>query len=143
MELENTLHSAMRNKDDQTRDTIRMVFAAIKMAEIETRKPLDEPGIISILQKEVKIRRETMHELINTDRTELVKKATDEVKILERFLPVQMDDTALVTLVKKVIQEVDAITPADMGKVMKVVLPLIKGQATPDRVSAVVKQLLT
>jgi uncharacterized protein YqeY len=73
----------------------------------------------------------------------LIKKANDEVKILERFLPSQMDDSALIALIQKVIQEIGATTPADMGKVMKVVLPQIKGQATPDRVSSMVKNLLT
>lgn len=141
--LEETMHDAMRNKDDLIRDTIRMVFSSIKQLEVESRKTLDDPDILAILQKEVKIRKETISELEGTDRTDLINKAYSEIAILEKFLPVQFSDEEITILARKAIQEVSASNPADMGKVMKSLLPLLKGQALPDRVSRIVKQLLT
>lgn len=142
-ELEKLLHESMRNKDDMTKNTVRMVLASIKMAEIDGQKPLDEQGIVSVLQKEVKIRKETMSELKDTDRKDLVEKAEAELKILEKLLPTQMSDDDIKILAQKVIAEISASAPGDMGKVMKYLLPLVKGQAAPDRVSAIVRQLLS
>lgn len=142
-ELENILHESMRNKDDMTKNTIRMVLASIKMAEIDGQKPLDEQGIVAVLQKEVKIRKETISELRDTDRKDLIEKAEAELLILERLLPAQMSDDDIKILAKKVIAEISASAPGDMGKVMKNLLPLVKGQAAPDRVSAIVRQLLS
>ncbi len=142
-ELENLLYEAMRNKDELTKNTVRMVLSSIKLAEIETQKPLDDQGIVSVLQKEVKMRKETINELKESDRKDLVEKAEMEIKILEKFLPAQLSEEEIAILAQKVIAEVSATTPSDMGKVMKNLLPLIKGQAAPDRVSTVVKQLLS
>jgi uncharacterized protein YqeY len=142
-ELENLLHEAMRNKDELTKNTVRMVLSSIKFAEIETRKPLDDQGIISVLQKEVKMRKETINELEDADRSDLIEKAEAEMKILEKFLPAQLSDEDIKAMAQKVMADVAATTPADMGKVMKNLLPLIKGQAAPDRVSSIVRQLLS
>jgi hypothetical protein len=142
-ELENLLHESMRNKDELTKNTVRMVLASIKQVEIDSRKPLDDQGILSVLQKEVKIRKETIAELKDTDRKDLIDKAEAEIKVLEKFLPAQLSDEDIKKMAQKVIADVAASTPADMGKVMKNLLPLIKGQAAPDRVSSIVRQLLS
>ena len=76
--LENDLHEAMRRKDELTRDTLRIALSSIKLAEVESRKALDDAGVLSILQKEVKIRKETVGELQNTGRSDLVEKAKQE-----------------------------------------------------------------
>lgn len=140
--LENTMHEAMRNHDELTRNTMRLVLAAIKQAEVESRSSVDEQGILAILQKEVKIRTETIKELANANRSDLVDQAVKETEILNRFLPQQLTDEELSSITSKAIKEVGASSPADMGKVMKVLLPSIKGQAQPDRVSRIVKELL-
>ena len=131
--LESTMHEAMRNKDDITRDTIRMVFSAIKQVEVETRKPVDDQSILAILQKEVKIRTETISELALSDRKDLVEKAKAEISILEKFLPAQLSDEDLASIIDNVMKELSASSPADMGKIMKTVLPMVKGKAQPDR----------
>ncbi len=143
LDLEQTMHEAMRKKDDLTRDTLRMVFSSIKQVEVETRKSLEDQDILSILQKEVKIRKETISELSATERIDLLNKAESEIAILEKFLPAQLSDEEITNLAKQVIKEVSASSPADMGKVMKILLPLVKGRALPDRISRIVKQILT
>jgi len=142
-DLEQTLHEAMRTKDDLTRDTIRLVFSSIKQAEVETRKTLQDQDILSILQKEVKIRKETISELGESNRPDLIQKSESEIAILDKFLPVQLSDEEITTLVNQVMQEIGATNLADMGKVMKLLLPLVKGRAPLERVSLIVKQLLS
>jgi len=141
-QLEETMHNAMRAKDDQTRDTIRMVFSSIKQLEVESRSVLDDSEILSILQKEVKIRNETISELSNSNRSDLIEKAKAEIEILSKFLPAQLTDEELSEIAKKTIVEVSASNPSDMGKVMKALLPAVKGRAQPDRVSRIVKDIL-
>ena len=140
--LESTMHEAMRAKDVITRDTIRMVFSAIKQVEVETRQVVDDTAILSILQKEIKIRTETISELSSSDRTDLIEKAKKEISILERFLPKQLTDEDLSAIIRKVMNDLSASNPSDIGKVMKTVLPMVKGQARPDRVNRIVKELL-
>jgi hypothetical protein len=140
--LEETMHEAMRNRDELTRNTIRLVLAAIKQVEIDSRIKLDDAGMLAVLQKEVKIRNETISELSGANRDDLVAKANAELEILSKFLPAQLSDEDLIAIARKKISEISASTPADMGKVMKELLPLVKGQAQPDRVSRVVKDLL-
>ena len=141
-QLEETMHNAMRAKDDQTRDTIRMVFSSIKQLEVESRSVLDDSEILSILQKEVKIRNETISELSNSNRSDLIEKAKAEIEILSKFLPAQLTDEELSEIAKKTIVEVSASNPSDMGKVMKALLPAVKGRAQPDRESRIVKDIL-
>lgn len=140
--LVSTMHEAMRAKDEITRDTIRMVFSAIKQVEVETRQVVDDTAILSILQKEIKIRTETISELSSSDRTDLIEKAKKEISILERFLPKQLTDEDLSAIIRKVMNDLSASNPSDIGKVMKTVLPMVKGQARPDRVNRIVKELL-
>lgn len=140
--LEETMYGAMRKKDDLTRDTMRLVFAAIKQSEVESRVTLDDQGILTILQKEVKIRNETIKELSASNRLDLVDKATAEIEILNKFLPTQLSDEELEVITRQVIADLAASNSSDIGKVMKVILPLVKGQALPDRVSKMVKVLL-
>jgi uncharacterized protein YqeY len=142
-QLENTLYDAMRKKDDLLKNTIRMVLSAVKLSEVETGKLLDDPGILSVLHKEVKIRKETITELADTDRSDLVAKAEVELKILESFLPAQATDEEIYQAARQVIRDTDSKSPSDMGKVMKQIIPLLAGKATPDRISAIVKALLS
>lgn len=141
--FEEAMFDSMRKKDDLTRDTLRLVLTSIKQAEVDARKPLDDAGILTIIQKEVKIRKETLSELEGSGRIDLIEKAQSEIKVLERFLPAQLSDQELSSLALKVIKEVSANTPSDMGKVMKSLLPLVQGKATPDRVSQIVRKLLS
>ena len=140
--LEKTMHDAMRNKDEITRDTIRVVLSSIKFSEIEVGKPLEENGILSIIQKEVKIRKETISDLDGTDRYDLVEKAQQELEVLEKFLPTQLSDDEIEKFAREVIENTAAKNPSDMGKVMGTLIPKLAGQAPPDRISQVVRKIL-
>ena len=142
-QLENDLHESMRARDELRKDTIRMILSSLKMAEIEAQKPMDDQGILNTIQKELKIRKETIKELESANRGDLVDKAVAEIAILEKYLPRQMSDEEISLLARSAIAETGATKIADMGKVMKILLSKVTGVATPDRVSAIVKQLLS
>ncbi len=140
--LENALKEALRSGDEVRKRTVRMVRAAIKQAEVDRQTVLDEAAVISILQKEVKKRREALEEAKRAHRDDLVQEAEAEIAVLEEFLPEAMSEGELRALAEAVIAEVGAESPADMGKVMKVLMPRVAGRAPGGQVSQVVRALL-
>jgi uncharacterized protein YqeY len=140
--LETALREAMRAKNDVALRTIRSVISAMKMAQIEKGKPLDESGISAILQKEVKSRRESIADAEKAGRPDLVDANKAEIVILEGFLPEQLSESELENLVRQAITDVQASSPTDMGKVMKILLPKVQGRVAGDLVSQCVRRLL-
>ncbi len=140
--LNDMLHDAMRNKDEVSRNTVRMVLTSLKLAEVEKNQPLDDAGIMSLIQKEIKMRHESIADFIKGNRPDLVENNEKEIKVLEQFLPKQLSDDEVKAIVDSAIKEVGAASIADMGKVMKTILPKIQGKASSDRISTFVKELL-
>jgi uncharacterized protein YqeY len=140
--LQEDLKQSMRAGDEPRKRNIRMVLAATRLAEVEKGSPLDEPGLMVILQKEIKSRRETILDAQKIGRSDLVDVAEVDISILESYLPKPLTQEELVTLAKEAITEVGAKSPADMGKVMKVLLPRLLGRAPGDQASLAVRQLL-
>ena len=140
--LENALRDAMRSNNDVSKQTIRMALAAIKFAEIEKGKPVDEAGISAILQKEIKSRREAIQDAEKAHRQDLIESSKAEIAVLESFLPQQLSDSEIQAFVESAITETQASGITDMGKVMKVLVPRLQGRAPGDRVSQIVRQAL-
>jgi len=140
--FEEALHDAMRQKDEIAKNTYKMLLSSIKMAEIEKGVPVDESGLQAILQKEIKMRRESISEFLKGGREDLVKQTEMEVSILQKYLPAQLSDEEIKTAAVEAIKELGASLPSDMGKVMKVLIPKLSGKASSDRISAIVKALL-
>jgi len=141
-QLENALKDAMRAKDEVRKSAIRMALASIKLAEVEARHELDDTALFTVLQKEIKAHKETISEAQRAGRQGMVREKEAEIAILQEFLPQPLAPEALEFLVREVIIEVEAKTPADMGKVMKVLLPRLQGRATTSEASQVVRKLL-
>jgi uncharacterized protein len=142
IKLEQALKTAMKAGDDVTRRTVRMALAAIRQLEIDKRISLEEPAVLAIIQKEIKTRRESVEEASRVNRTDIVAATQAEIKVLEGYLPAALTEEELKTLVVAAISEVNAASPADFGKVMKVLMPRIAGRASGDQVSALVRSLL-
>lgn len=141
--FEDALHEAMRNKDEIAKNTYKILLSSIKMIEIEKGNPVDESMIQNVLQKEIKMRRESINEFTKGDRNDLIKLAEIEISLLEKFLPAQISEEELKIIASEAIQEVGASLPSDMGKVMKILVPKLSGKATPDRISATIRALLS
>ena len=103
---------------------------------------MDEAGVIAIIQKELKARQESLQEAEKANRPDLAERAKSEISFLETFLPKQLSEDELATLVREAIAEVGASGPAEMGKVMKAVMPKVQGRSTGDQVSQAVRKQL-
>jgi uncharacterized protein YqeY len=140
--LETAMREAMRSRNETALRTIRMVVSAIKFNEIEKGKPVDEAGVQAILQKEIKSRRESIADAQASSRADLIEANQAEIAILEAYLPKQLSADELAALVREAVAETGASAPADMGKVMKAVMPKVQGRAAGDAVSAAVRKVL-
>jgi uncharacterized protein YqeY len=141
-QLNESMKDAMKSGDEVRKRTVRMALAAVKQAEVDKRVELDDAAVIALLQKEVKNRRESLEEAKKANRADLVEANEAEIKVLETFLPKSMPDDELRAIVQAAITETGASTPADMGKVMKIVIGKVAGRAPNDKVSAAVRELL-
>lgn len=141
-QLNEGLKQAMKAGDELRKRTLRMALAAIKQAEVDRQVTLDDAGVLAVLQKEIKIRREALEEAQKAGRADLSTDAQAEIEVLSAFLPKGLSADELRQLAREVIAETGAAGPADMGKVMKVLLPRVAGRAPGDQVSAAVRELL-
>jgi hypothetical protein len=142
VKLEQALKESMKSGDDVTKRTVRMAIAAIRQVEIDKQISLDEAAVLNIVQKEIKTRKEAVEEARNVNRMDIVTDTEAEIKVLLAFLPAAMSAEELEALVDAAIAETGASQPADMGKVMKVLMPRVAGRALGDQVSAAVRQAL-
>lgn len=141
-DLKSALKDAMRAKDEVRKSTLRLALSAIKLVEVEKQTDLKDDAVISILQKEVKTRRESIEDAKRAERPDLISATESEIGILEKYLPQAFSAEELESLVKEVISEVGASSLADMGNVMKSVIPRLQGRADGGQVSKLVNQLL-
>jgi uncharacterized protein YqeY len=109
---------------------------------MEKGSSLDENQILNILQKEIKMRRESILEFQKGGRTDLIASAESEISILNKFLPEQLDDDEIKQIASDAIKEINASAPSDMGKVMKILLPKLAGKAPADKISQIVRSML-
>lgn len=140
--LETALKDAMRSNDATMKNVVRMALTNLKLAEVEKGGVLDDTAQLALIQKEIKMRQETMEEARKSNRADLIEKGEAEVKLLESFLPKQMSEDEVRELVNQVIAETGASSPADMGKVMKALMGRVQGKAPGDLVSRVVRESL-
>lgn len=142
-ELQNALKIAMKAKDSERRDAIRLLQSAIKQVEIDGRSELDDDAILDILRREAKKRRETISELERAGRSEDANSERFELAVTEAFLPRQLSADELKPIVQGAIAEVGAASAKDMGQVMRAVMPKLRGRADGKAVSAMVRELLS
>jgi len=141
-QLEKDLLESMRQKDELKKRVIRLTLSSIKLIELE-KGSLDDLGLISVLQKEIANRQETIKDSEKANRQDLIKINQEEIEYLKTYLPEELSDEKLKELVISAIQETGAVGAQDMGKVMKIVLPNVAGRAPNSRVSQMVKELLS
>ncbi len=140
--LNDAMKAAMKARDDLRLSAVRMVRAAIKNREIDTRTELDDQAVTDVISTLVKQRRESIRMYRDGNRPELAEKEELELAVLLEFLPTQLSLAEIDTLVSQVIQGLDAHGAKEMGRVMKAVTPLIAGKADGKAVSDAVRRQL-
>lgn len=133
---------AMRSGDNEKRDTLRFLLAAIKQVEIDQKKELNDEEVLAVLNKQAKQRRESIADYEAAGREDLVFEEQAQLVLIEAYLPSQMTREEVVELATNAIAEVGAEGPQDTGKVMGRLMPQVKGIADGRMVNEVVRGLL-
>lgn len=136
------LKTSMKTKDELRLSVVRMLKAAVKYKEIEKMSALMEDEIVAVISSMIKQRKDSVEQYSKALRTDLAAKEEAEIKILMDYLPAQLSDEEVINIIKAAIAEVAASAAADMGKVMKLVMPKLKGKADGKFVNEKVKELL-
>ena len=140
--LTDDLKTAMKAHDELTRDVVRLAISAIKTAEIDKRGALDAAGVTDVLSRMVRQYRESIVAFRDGGREEAAVKEEAELAIVMRYLPEQLGADEIRALVSAAAAEVGASGPSDRGKVMKVLMPRLRGRADGSVVNNIVGELL-
>ncbi|SCZ77158.1 GatB/YqeY domain-containing protein [Acidaminobacter hydrogenoformans] len=136
------LKAAMQEKDVLKKTTVTMLRAAVKQVEVDQRIELQDQDIVEIVAKQIKQKRAAIEEFSKGGRQDLVDEALAEIHILEAYLPEQLTEEQIKTMILEAIAETGASTPKDMGKVMGIMTPKTKGLADGKLVATLVKEHL-
>ena len=133
----------MRAKDELRMLILRSLLSSMNYAEIAKQKKLDDGGVIEVIAREIKQRKESIEAYEKGNRPDLVKNEKAEMAILQEYMPAQMGRDEIIALVQQVISEVEPKGPGDKGKVMQKIMPQVKGKADGGEVNNIVTDLLS
>jgi len=136
------MKSALRAADKERLATVRLALAAIKQREVDERISLDDAQVLAVLEKMIKQRREAIAQFRSGGREDLVAKETAEIGVLQQYLPAQLSEAEVATLIQEAIQATGATSVKDMGKVMAAVKAKAQGRTDMGALSARIKQQL-
>ncbi len=136
------MKNAMKDKDTVKKNTVQMARAAILQIEKDNQITLDDDGIIDVIAKEVKKRRDVLPEYEKSGREDLVDGLKAEIDVLMKYLPQQLTEDELEVFVRQAVEETGAASARDMGKVMQAVMPKVKGRADGKMINMIVKKIL-
>lgn len=142
-QLTNDMKAAMKSGNKHDLGVIRLMLAAIKQKEVDERIELDDVQVLTILDKMVKQRRDSVSQYEAASREDLAAIERDEIVVIERYVPEKLDETAINAAIDTAVQETGASGPADIGKLMGALKPRLAGQADMGLVSKLVKQRLS
>jgi uncharacterized protein YqeY len=136
------MKTAMKEKDILRKNTVQLVRAAVLQEEKDNQVELSDDDIIKVIASQVKKRRSSIPDYEKSGRADMVEELNNEIKILMSYLPEQLSDDELISIINEVITEVSASSMKDMGKVMSAILPKVQGRADNKKVSEIIRNTL-
>lgn len=141
-ELKKDLILAMKSKDKEKLTVIRMVKAAMDLEHIDKKREINDDLLIDVLNKQIKMRKDSIAEFMKAGREDLVSKTQNEVDILMKYLPEQLSEDEVMTIINEAFDSVKPEGQKDMGKIMQLVSPKLKGRTDMKNVSQIIRSKL-
>lgn len=138
-QLDQDMITAMKNKEKERLTVIREVKSAMKLANIDQKKEINDELVVDVVSKAIKTRKESIKDFEKGSRQDLIDKTNFEISVLEAYLPEQLSEEELHQIIEKVFEEVRPTSMKDMGNVMSKLTPLVKGKADMGLVSKLVQ----
>ena len=136
------LVAAMKSQDKETLSVLRMVKGAVQLEEINLKHELNDDEMITVLSRQIKTRKESIEEFKKGNRQDLIDKTQQEIDILSKYMPKQLSQEEIEKVINDAFNKVNPQGPSDMGKIMGIVSPLLKGKADMSLVSKIIKEKL-
>lgn len=140
--LMDDLKEAMKSKDKVKKNVVTMVRAAVKQKEVDNRVDLIDEDILDIIAKQIKQKKDSISDFEKGNRQDLIDLTNEEIKILLEYLPPQLSDEELDLIVKEAIDATGAQTKKDLGKVMALIMPKVKGKADGKHINEIVAKYI-
>lgn len=140
--LDKDMIEAMKSKDKDRLVVIRMVKAALKQEQIDHKKEINDDLLIDVINKQIKMRKDSIIEFEKGNRTDLVEKTQKEINVLMAYLPEQLSTEEVKKIINEIFEEVKPESQKDMGKVMKEAQAKLKGKADMKEVSTIIREKL-
>jgi len=134
---------AMKAKDKETLSVLRMVKGAMQLEEINVKHELNDEEMTRIISKQIKTRKDSIVEFEKGNRQDLVDAVNSEIEILEKYMPEQMSEEQIAKVIDDVFNKVNPTGPSEMGKIMGMISPLVKGKADMGLVNKMIKERLS
>lgn len=138
--LTEDLKLSMKNKEQVKKSVVTLIRAAIKQKEVDEKVELDDTGVIDIISKQLKQRNDALEDFKKASREDLISQTEEEIQVLLSYLPKQLSDEELRVLIKDAVEKTGATSPKDMGKVMGILMPQVKGKADGKRINNLVSE---
>lgn len=142
-QLNDDIKTSMKARETDKLAALRLLAAAVKQREVDERITLDDAGVIAVIEKMLKQRKDSIEQFEKAQRTDLADKEKYEVAVLQAYMPQSLSEAEIGAIVAEAIAATGAKAPSDMGKVMGAVKPKVAGRADMGKVSALIKSKLT
>lgn len=136
------MKTAMKDRNTIRKNTVQMVRAAVLQVEKDNKITLDDDGILEVIAKELKKRRDVLPEYEKSGRQDLIDGLKAEIDVLLQYLPKQLTEEELEVIVRQAVKDTGAASAKDMGKVMQAVMPQVKGKADGKMINGIVKKII-
>ena len=140
--LDNEIKEALKSGNKELLTTLRMLKGEVKLASINSKKEITDDDIITTASKQIKNLKGSIEEFKKGNRDDLIEKANKEIEILSKYLPTQLSDSEIDKLIDDAFDKVNPQSMKDMGKIMGVLMPLVKGKADMSIVNSKIKERL-
>ena len=140
--LKNDMIAAMKNQDKERLTVIRMVKAAVDLEHIDKKRELNDDLVIDVVNKQIKMRKDSIAEFQKANRTDLIEKTQKELAILQEYLPAQLSKEEIMDVIEGLFAQIKPEGQKDMGKIMKEASSSLKGKADMQEISNIIKDKL-
>ena len=137
------LKNAMKEQNKETLSVVRMIKGAMQMEELNKKHELNDEEVIGIIAKQIKTRKESIVDFEKGNRQDLIDQTNREIEILNKYMPEQLSESDVINIINDAFAAINPTQPSDMGKIMGVVTPKLKGKADLSFVSKIIKERIS
>ena len=142
-QINEDVKAAMKNQDKEKLNVIRMVKSALQLAKINLKHDLSDEEAIDVIEKQIKMRNDSIEEFTKAKRDDLVKQYKDEINILKAYMPEQLKKEEVIKIINDAFAKINPTSPKQMGLIMKSVTPQVKGRYDMKEISSIIKEKLS